>query len=353
MRKILFIGSSRYDKIIGPLRLHYNVIILQQAHFNIYRLHQKIYSAIKNERPDVLLCDDYQGIVPMIVGYIAKRSGIPYIIRPRGAFWHRLHDRYEDSILAPAYRRFFSLTRSLTFSQATGVLPISNFLRDQVLDRFPLPPNKVITVNQAVDLDRFSPFPECDRNKHIIVVTGFNFKKKYMALVHHACSLKRVLEENPDWKICIFGGGHAIELCKREMKMAMGDLNPRVEFMGKVPNIEDHIRRSKILLHLTYRETYPNVVLEAMASSVPVVVNRYGGNHEALSRSRESAGNIIDSDTELYQSLTELISSQSTRLDYGQAGRRYVQIYHSKNAIGSSFQSAIEQILGTTSMTFA
>jgi glycosyltransferase involved in cell wall biosynthesis len=350
MKSILFIGSTRYKKIIIPLSNHYNIKVLKRKKYNFLALYNEVKKNIFSMKPDIILSDDYQGIAPVVVGYIAHLNKIPFIIRPRGAFWYRLHDRYEDSPISIFFKIYFWFTRRLSFKYASGVLPVSNFLRDQVIDHFDIHPDNIITVNSAVDQNRFRPVCEEEKENKISIITGFNFKKKYEALDYFAAGFVKILIKFPDLKIFVFGGGHSHKLFKERIMRELGDINiqSRFKIVGEVENVENALRRSKILVHLAFRETYPNVVLEAMASSVPVVVNRYAGNNEALSKSKETAGIIIDSINEFVDALSILLDSNNLRQKMGTAGRKHVEHHNSYDTVGKEFFKAINHIVNST-----
>jgi glycosyltransferase involved in cell wall biosynthesis len=99
----------------------------------------------------------------------------------------------------------------------------------------------------------------------------------------------------------------------------------QVHFTGIVDDVEAYLRASDVLVLASEREGLPNSVLEAMATSLPVIVTPYIGlssdigiadQHYLLSEPHAEA---------LAARLAELLASPERRLEQGQRGRRWVE----------------------------
>jgi glycosyltransferase involved in cell wall biosynthesis len=65
-------------------------------------------------------------------------------------------------------------------------------------------------------------------------------------------------------------------------KISRLDLEATVEFRGLVPDIAEHLRSLDVLVLPSRQDGRPVVVLEALASGVPVVAARLGGIPELI-----------------------------------------------------------------------
>jgi glycosyltransferase involved in cell wall biosynthesis len=99
----------------------------------------------------------------------------------------------------------------------------------------------------------------------------------------------------------------------------------QVHFTGIVDDVEAYLRASDVLVLASEREGLPNSVLEAMATSLPVIVTPYIGlsrdigiadQHYLLSEPHAEA---------LAAKLADLLASPERRLEQGQRGRRWVE----------------------------
>ena len=73
--------------------------------------------------------------------------------------------------------------------------------------------------------------------------------------------------------------------CKKYV--SENNLDNLVEFVGEVPYVEKFLDESDALIHASYVESYPGVIVEAMASKIPVIVSPVGGISE-LVKDREN-----------------------------------------------------------------
>jgi glycosyltransferase involved in cell wall biosynthesis len=120
---------------------------------------------------------------------------------------------------------------------------------------------------------------------------------------------------------------------------------PRLEFCGSADEMTSWFRRADILLLTSDREGTPNVILEAMASEIPVIATRVGGV-EALVRHNET-GLLVDRDDEagLSQAILDLVLSAEKRRKFGRAGRDFVEAHHSPAKLENALRTLYDQIL--------
>jgi glycosyltransferase involved in cell wall biosynthesis len=102
-----------------------------------------------------------------------------------------------------------------------------------------------------------------------------------------------------------------------------------IDFLGSQNNIEQIYRLSDILVLTSDREGTPNVVMEAMATGLPVVGTNVGGVSEILQDGSTGflveAGNIND----IVEKMAILIDDYSLRQQMGYLGRNYILENHS------------------------
>ena len=113
----------------------------------------------------------------------------------------------------------------------------------------------------------------------------------------------------------------------------LGLLPGRVEFVGRVDDAGALYRRANLFLLTSDHEGTPNVVLEAMASGVPVVGTRVGDVPDLLgegTRGRLAAPGDLNG---LASVVAELLGDPQTRARLANHALAYVQSQHSHTAL--------------------
>ena len=102
--------------------------------------------------------------------------------------------------------------------------------------------------------------------KHMIACGRLSKQKNYTMMLE---AFKLVLEQYPDEKLHIYGEGDLKDELQQYAKIL--GIEASVRFMGFSENMVRNYRSAKLLLMTSDYEGMPNVILEALASSVPVV----------------------------------------------------------------------------------
>jgi glycosyltransferase involved in cell wall biosynthesis len=123
--------------------------------------------------------------------------------------------------------------------------------------------------------------------------------------------LAELNRERPRWRLAICGeGGMAAELQARLESLGVAD---QAELLGYVPfgdELTALYRSSHVLLHVSWTEGLPQVLLESFAAGLPVVGSDVGGIREAVGdaailvapgnaqASAQEVGQIADNETD-------------------------------------------------------
>lgn len=134
-------------------------------------------------------------------------------------------------------------------------------------------PNRIITIYNGVALDD-SVLPRGPRHiKKWLMVGGVtNNKNQRLAIA--------ALAHCQDATLTIVGSGPALE----SLQLYASNLNvdSRVEWVGFVADPQPYFNVCDVLLMLSHFEAFPYVVLEAMASGMPVIATPVGGVPEVI-----------------------------------------------------------------------
>lgn len=189
--------------------------------------------------------------------------------------------------------------------RAAAVVTVSDALKSKVLE-LGVSPDKVVTLRNGVDLDRFAPL---DRNA---IRTRLELSGPVWLAVGNLVELKGVhitlaaLAKSDDVTLLIAGEGPEKPRL-RDLARDLG-VEARVRFLGNVPHAHlcDYYNAADALVHASRLEGMPNVVLESLACGTPVVATPFDSVTELLSA--PEAGEIAE------QRSAEAIASAWQRL---------------------------------------
>jgi glycosyltransferase involved in cell wall biosynthesis len=107
------------------------------------------------------------------------------------------------------------------------------------------------------------------------------------------------------------------------MRGELRDLVPGAVFTGMLPHEEVAVAlaSSDVLVFPSRTDTAGNVVLEAQAAGVPVLVSDEGGPQENLDPS--ASGFVCGNDLEFARRAAELLRNANKRRQFAHAARRY------------------------------
>ena len=138
-------------------------------------------------------------------------------------------------------------------------------------------------------------------------------------VIHLAEALKAVGEARPDVRFLFVGDGPAREDLERTM-------GPNARFVGYQggEDLADHYAAADLFAFASLTETFGNVVLEALASGLPVVAVRAGGVGEIV-RSGETGIFVeaADPPSQLAGALLGLVDNPSLRREMAESARAY------------------------------
>ena len=134
-------------------------------------------------------------------------------------------------------------------------------------------------------------------------------------------TLKKLKPLFPDILYLIVGTGNNQSLLQEWVRS--NNLESEVKFAGRLDRMDCLylISRSDILVLTSYSEAFPNVLVEAQATSIPVVTFDVGGASEIVKNFR--SGFVVNvGDSEAFNaSIVKLLQNSNLRREMGQNGR--------------------------------
>jgi glycosyltransferase involved in cell wall biosynthesis len=205
--------------------------------------------------------------------------------------------------------------------------------RDFLLEFTQLPPKRVETVVNGVDLERFTPDPRPDpvvlglplTDHYVVSVSQARAEKRIDVLIDAAVELFR-LRSGLSLTFVHVGGGQCLDEWKA--RAASLGLGGRYQFPGTRLDVVPYFRLATIFAHAAERESFGFVVAEAMACGKPVIAARSPGPSEIIDPG--VTGILVEPGdvTGMARELLSLVEDPLRRERMGAAGReRCMRLY--------------------------
>jgi glycosyltransferase involved in cell wall biosynthesis len=228
-----------------------------------------------------------------------------------------------------AYTKLNSLWERNAYLGATKVIAVSEIVR-QDLVALGVPADRITVIYNGVDTEEFAPglpmrssFALPDGVLLALFVGDIKSPRKNLDTVFQA------LLEVPEIHLAVAGEVQGSPAPQRARTLGIAE---RVHFVGKSKRIADLMRSSDMFIFPSRYEAHPLVVLEAMASALPIILSRNVGS---VSSFREFVEVLEDANNAkaLAILIKKLIASPARRMELGSnARRRALDLEWSKTA---------------------
>jgi glycosyltransferase involved in cell wall biosynthesis len=219
------------------------------------------------------------------------------------------------------------------------VVAVSEENRQDVVDQYGVDETVMRVVPNGIRPERFSP---AEPEGPVILSVGRLHQRKGLDLLIRA--MPSVLQEVPKARLLIAGRGEREGELRNLAKTL--DLEDKVEFLGFVPDddLPALYRRAMVFAMPSLYEGFGIVMLEAMASSVPVVAFRTGATPEVIEDGVN--GFLADAGT-LADRLIKVLMDPGTARTMGRRARERVEAEYSWRRVAEKTMAVYEDAIGS------
>ena len=251
----------------------------------------------------------------------------------------------------PRYREFAALMRRQYVDDGRVFLALSNRVADDFRRLHGVRPERIRVVPNGVDTERFSPQHREDHRRAVrrrlgvddgtllLLIVAHNFRLKGVPALMKAVSRLKTSERSVHLAVV---GGKRLRAYRR--RAALAGIGSEVTFVGAVAGAEPFYAAADVYLQPTFYDPCSLVVLEAMASGLPVITSRQNGVAELISDGVE--GGVIDDPASVKELLDRLqpMFEPSVRRRMGQAARQ-MALRHTMDRNCSRIEAVYEEII--------
>lgn len=268
---------------------------------------------------------------------LGKRFGVPVVITARGTDVHT----YQK--LPAIWRRTVRAAR-----ECAAVIAVCEALRTPLLEAG-VPAEKVVTLRNGVDLERFTPLDrqtcraELGLSRPTLLSVG-----SLRAVKGHDLTI-RALAKLPEYELLIVGEGE--ERARLTALIESLHLSDRAKLVGNVANenLGRYYSAADAMVLASSREGWANVLLESMACGTPAVAARLWGTPEVV---REpEAGELMNERTP--EALAEAVRVLAARAPSHASTRRYAEGFSWEDTVARQAELYRRAIRGDSVSTVA
>ncbi len=204
----------------------------------------------------------------LIVDHISRAGTDPTAASERRKSGGSMLRRWKRSVLAALARR-----------RLTGISAVSDYVRRETQRAMKLPEDRIMTIYNGVDTNRFRPNgrPDLPRNTFAITCVANLIPAKG---IDHLLAAFAAIDDRSA-VLTIVGDGPDRESLER-LAVELG-IERRARFLGLRDDVDELLRDSDLFVHpAVWGEAFGLTITEAMASGCPVVASNVGGIPELI-----------------------------------------------------------------------
>jgi glycosyltransferase involved in cell wall biosynthesis len=187
--------------------------------------------------------------------------------------------------------------------------------------------------NKAAELRRFLDLPD---SAPVIGFIGRLTRDK--GVVELLDAFEIVSHQLPDARLLLVGWYEEGDPVPANTRQKIAS-NPRIHCVGFVDNTSDYFHVINVLAFPSYREGFPNVILEAAAAGKPVVATRATGMIDGVVEGVTGLLSSVGEPGQLATNLLTLLTDKELAMRMGQAARRRVEENWSIDRVNRNLES--------------
>jgi len=249
-----------------------------------------------------------------------------YTLTPVPNIWGRLFGTMArvPAIISSWRGMYPNQYESLMWRLSARIICNASVLKRIIMERHGVPADRISVVRNGVNAEFYAPDHAQKSPTPLVVYVGRLVRDKDPLTMIEAFRI--VAEKMPSVQFEMIGDGYLRDTV--EKSIARYGLQDRIALLPGQLDTRPNLRRAWVFAMSSAREASPNVILEAMASELPVVAPRVGGIPELVQDN--DTGSIVEpgNPEALAAALTELIENPVKRAAMGAEARARVLKFH-------------------------
>lgn len=203
----------------------------------------------------------------------------PYILRIDGIYYDKKNTYGENQKLNEKIYK--------SIEKASGIIFQSEFSKKLVESHFGKINNKTTIILNGAKIDNGDYISNFSQKKTIVCSANWRPIKRLQSIID---TVKK-LRQNIDCQLYILGDFNNIDIGEYDYIYRLGDQPSSVVY--------DYLRKANLFIHLSWLDSCPNSVIEAVSQNVPVICSNLGGTPEIIKASRGGIISVCDDNINL------------------------------------------------------
>ncbi|MDA8687848.1 glycosyltransferase family 4 protein, partial [bacterium] len=203
----------------------------------------------------------------------------PYILRIDGIYYDKKNTYGENQKLNEKIYK--------SIEKASGIIFQSEFSKKLVESHFGKINNKTTIILNGAKIDNGDYISNFSQKKTIVCSANWRPIKRLQSIID---TVKK-LRQNIDCQLYILGDFNNIDIGEYDYIYRLGDQPSSVVY--------DYLRKANLFIHLSWLDSCPNSVIEAISQNVPVICSNLGGTPEIIKASRGGIISVCDDNINL------------------------------------------------------
>ena len=293
----------------------FDVAVVPNTHTPDFRWIWKVTRLVRTQRVDIMHAHEFA--MNTYGSLVSLLTDVPAIATVHGKNYYadKLHRRL-------AYR---------FVARQSTMVAVSEDVREFLVQQVGVPPDRVTTVHNGIDMERYAPDPKVryeertrlgiSNDELLVGAVGNLYAVKGHRYLLEA--LAQVRQSAPNIRCVIAGRGEL--RADLERHAAVLGIASNVQFLGFYDRVPALLQAIDVFVHPSVSEGLPLAVLEAMASGKPVIATRVGGIPEVVVHGRNGLLAAPASAEDLARQLEAILVSPSIGRRLGEEARETVR----------------------------
>jgi len=247
------------------------------------------------------------------ISYLLKRHfKIPYVISLRGSDVPGYSDRFS------LIYNFLTPLIKFIWKKADAVVSNSEGLKKLALKTNSS--QKIEIIYNGIDTNKFKPSDE-KSEKEFIITPGASRITDRKGLKYLIEAIAKLAPKYPQIKLKIMGDGNARATLEKQVEKL--NVSDKTEFLGRIPREKTtlYYQEASLFVLPSLNEGMSNAMLEALASSLPIITTNTGGAQELVSHEKNGYLIKMKNSADIAEKIEKLINHPELRREMGKASR--------------------------------